>query len=141
MRVVKTYDLRSNEVHQFPARPYLLALLPLASTMAINVLRSEWPPLRSPPALPFSDLCLLVILDHYKIRLTTVVIKFLTILLIAQLKNIITAIITRTARVMWTKARPRTATIEATTVAIWMMTTLGTATAVIATRVMRPAGV
>ena len=46
---------------------------------------------------------------------------------------------------MWTKAGPRTATIKATTAAIWM-TTLRTATAAIviaaiAIRVMRPTGI
>ena len=66
-------------------------------------------------------------------------------LLMAWLKNAIIAIITTMARMLWTKARPRTATTEATTAAIRMMTlgtaTVAMATAAIATRVTRPTGV
>ena len=47
---------------------------------------------------------------------------------------------------MWTKARPKTVIIEATTAAIRIITILGTAIAAIATvaiaiRVMRPTGI
>lgn len=59
----------------------------------------------------------------------------------AWLKNAIIVTTTRTARTMWTKANLRTASTEAMTAAIWMMTTLGTATAAIAARVTRPASV
>jgi len=108
--------------------------------MAINILRSERPLLCSLLALPFSNLCLLIMLDHCKTRLIIIIIKFLIILLMAWLKNTIIAITLRTVR-LWTKAMPRTATTETTTAAIRIITTLGTATAAIVIKVIRPIGV
>ena len=64
----------------------------------------------------------------------------------ARLKNTIIIVTTRIVRILWTKARPKTATIETTAAVIWMMMTLETATvaiatAAIATRVIRPIGI
>ena len=53
----------------------------------------------------------------------------------------IIVITTRTARMIWTKVRPRTVVTEAMIVAIRIITALGIAIVVIAIRVTRPAGI
>ena len=96
----KVDNLGSNKGHLLSGNLRLLALPPLALIMAITILGSERPPLRCLLALPFSNLCLLIMLDHRKIRLIIVIIKFLIIFLIARLKNAIMAIIARMARIL-----------------------------------------
>lgn len=135
-RTARAYDPGSNKSYPLPGGPCLPALLLLALT-TVTVLRSERSLLRGPPAPPPGTIRL-AILDHQKIGLMTVIIIFWTILSTAQLKK---AIITRTARTLQTKARPRTIATEVMTAAIRMMTTLGTVTAAVAMRITRPAGI
>jgi len=125
-RVVRAYDLGSNKSHPLPKGPHLPALLPLTSIVAITVLRSERPLLRGLLALYFSNFCLFIILDYYKIKL------------MAYLKNVIIAIIIKMVRILWTKVKLRTIATEVITAAIRLIITLGTVTAVIAIIVIRP---
>ena len=88
--MLRAYNLKSNKDHQLYKEFYLLVFLPL-TLIIITILRSKQPLLYSLLAFPFSNSRFLVIFAYYKIRLTAVIlIKFLTILLIAQLKNTIT---------------------------------------------------
>ena len=128
-RAARAYDPESNESYPPPGGPCLPALQLLALT-TVTVLRSERSLLRGPPAPPTGTVRLFAIPDHHKMELITFVIIFSTILSTAQLK--------KTAKTLRTKARPRTTATEVITVAIWMMTTLGTVTAAVAIKVTRP---
>ena len=106
-RVLRAYNLGNNKDHQFPKRTYILALPPLALIIAMTVLKNEPPLLRGLLALPFRDLYIFIILNYYK--------TILIILSMAQLKNIIIIITTRMVRMLQTKVRLKTTTIEAIT--------------------------
>ena len=136
VKAARVYDLGSNKSYLLPRGPCLLALLLLA-LMTVTVLRSERSLLHGPLAPLPDTVRLLAILDHYKMGLITVIIIFLIILLIAQLKK---AII-RIAKTLQIKVRPRTTATEVITVTIQIIMTLGTVTAVRAIRVIRPIGV
>ena len=131
--MVKAYNLGNNKAHQLPGGTLLLAPLPLALIIAITILKSKWPPLRSLLALPFSNFYFFIILNYYK--------TILIILLTAQLKNIIIIIIIKIVKILQIKVKLKTIIIKVTTAAIRIIMTLKTVIVVIVIGVIRYRGV
>ena len=136
-KAARAYNLGSNKSHLLP-RGLCLLTLPLLVLITVMVLKSERSLLYSLLASFFGTVRLLAILDHHKMGQMIVIIIFLTILLMTQLKK---AIIIKTARILQIKVRPRTTVMEVMIATIQIIITLGMVTAVVIIKIIRPAGI